>query len=364
MRVDAETLDQVSDRFFDAAIDPALWKGILEDLAVASGSFGANIVPVGPTFAGIVAATDSLAPAMETYIGEEWYKRDFRAENAPLLRTEVAVEQDFASADHFASLDYYRSQEEFGLRWTAIMAMPAESGLVGFVLQRSIEQGPFERDEVALFRHVRRKLLASTLVMRELASARITGMSAGFETAGIACIFFDRAGRVTGLNERASGLLGSDLQVTDGYLRCRRPADSAALDERLRQVLGQGLSFAPGIADVIVVPRAERRPLVIRLQRVGGSAQELFGAAAAMALIEDPELARPLDTALLITVFDLTPREAEIAGLMAAGTGLVGIGEHLAITYDTVRTHARAIFRKTDTGSQGQLIALLSRFRF
>jgi len=363
MKVDAETLDLVSDRFLDAAIDPTLWKGVLEDLTLASGSFGANIVPVGPTFSGIVAATDSLAPAMEAYIGDEWYKRDFRATNVPLLLgSEVVVEQDFATPDHFSSLDYYRSQERFGLRWTAIMAMPADSGIVGFVLQRRIAEGPFERDEVALFRRVRRKLLASTMVMRELASARTIGMSAAFETAGVACIFFDRRGKVSGLNDRASRLLGAELQVTDGHLRCRRPADSVALDERLRQLLGQGLSFVPGTPDIIVVPRADRRPLVIRLQRVGGAAQELFGAAA-MALIEDPELVRPPDAALLIATFDLTPREAEIACLMASGTGLVGIGEHLAITYETIRTHARAIFRKTDTGSQGQLIALLARFR-
>ncbi|KKB85045.1 hypothetical protein VW29_07740 [Devosia limi DSM 17137] len=364
MKVDAETLDLVSDRFLEAAIDPTLWKDVLEDLAVASGAFGVNIVPIGPVFSGIVATTDSLAPAMELYIGDEWYKRDFRVENAPLLSAEVAVEQDFATAEHFSSLDYYRAQEKFGLRWTAIMAMPADSGLVSFVLQRRIDQGPFEREEVALFRHVRRKLLASTLVMRELAGARIAGLSAGFETAGIACISFDRAGKVAGCNERASRLLGADLQITAGHLRCRRPADSAAFNERLRQVLGQGPSFVPGVADVIVVPRPDRRPLVIRLQRVGGGAQELFGAAAAVALIEDPEQARPIDTALLVTVFDLTPREAEIACMMASGAGLVGIGLHLDITYDTVRTHARAIFRKTDTGSQGQLIALLARFRF
>jgi DNA-binding CsgD family transcriptional regulator len=365
MRIDAEALDKVSDEFLNAAIDPSLWQGTVEKLAVASGAFGMNIVPIVGRFRETVIATDSLGEAMNAYFGEEWHTRDFRADHlaSHIKRSGVVVEQDFASAEDFERLDYYRSMAQFGLRWTALMTVSSGDDLVAFVMQRKIEQGPFEADEVALFRKVRQKLMISASVMKGVSDARAGGISEAFNTANVGCIFFDRTGKVVGVNEKARTFLGVHLQVTNGRLRSSRSNETADLNSRLNSVLHGGISFRADMSDVVLVTRGDKRPLVVRMQRLAGNILDLFGNCVAMALIADLDERLPPNLSLLCKLFDLTPREAEIASMMAVGGSLVEIGEGLGISYQTIRTHVQGIYRKTDTGSQGLLVALLNNIR-
>lgn len=58
--------------------------------------------------------------------------------------------------------------------------------------------------------------------------------------------------------------------------------------------------------------------------------------------------------------FALTPAEARLAALLATGCSLEDAGDALGITRETARSRIKAIFQKTDTNRQGQLVALLA----
>lgn len=58
--------------------------------------------------------------------------------------------------------------------------------------------------------------------------------------------------------------------------------------------------------------------------------------------------------------FGLTAAEAELANLLAQGMSLQDVSEHLSISIWTARSHLNAIFQKTDTHRQGELIALIN----
>ena len=323
-----------------------------------------NIVPILGRLHETVIATDSLAPAMDAYFGEEWDKRDFRAQHVPLLhRSGVLIEQDYASEEHFAQLEYYRSQLQFDLRWTAMLGFGSGQNFAAFVLQRRVADGAFEREEVAVFRKIRQKLLIAAAIMGSIADARAMGMSSAFETAQMGCIFFDWLGRVTLVNDKARGFLGDDLQVGEGRLRAKRPEETAQINRRLKTVLRDAVSFDKDSSDVILVSRPDRRPLILRMQRLSNTIQDIFGGFSVMALIEDPDETRPIGRSTLSIMFDLTAREAEVATLLANGAGLVEIGEKLNITYETVRSFIRAIYRKTETNNQRQLSSLLGKIR-
>jgi DNA-binding CsgD family transcriptional regulator len=62
---------------------------------------------------------------------------------------------------------------------------------------------------------------------------------------------------------------------------------------------------------------------------------------------------------LLMDVFGLTLREAEIAARLAHGEVLNDIAAGLAIRYTTARVHLRSIFTKVQVNSQAQLVAML-----
>ena len=63
----------------------------------------------------------------------------------------------------------------------------------------------------------------------------------------------------------------------------------------------------------------------------------------------------------LVELFDLTPREAEIAALIGEGLTPELVADNLRITIYTVRQHLKAVFSKMGTARQSELVAIVSR---
>lgn len=57
--------------------------------------------------------------------------------------------------------------------------------------------------------------------------------------------------------------------------------------------------------------------------------------------------------------FHLTPREADVAELLARGADPACIARTLGISLDTVRTHLKHVYRKTNTHSQCDVVRLM-----
>lgn len=68
-----------------------------------------------------------------------------------------------------------------------------------------------------------------------------------------------------------------------------------------------------------------------------------------------------LPSPLLAELFQLSPAEHRLAELLAQGLTLEGCAARLNVSINTVRTQLRALFRKTGTTRQAQLINLFTR---
>jgi DNA-binding CsgD family transcriptional regulator len=78
--------------------------------------------------------------------------------------------------------------------------------------------------------------------------------------------------------------------------------------------------------------------------------------------IEDPALGDEAQlNDMLIRFYRLTPAETRVAIMLAAGRGTVGTSQHLAVSENTVKTHAKRIYEKMGLKSQGELAHLLGR---
>jgi DNA-binding CsgD family transcriptional regulator len=64
---------------------------------------------------------------------------------------------------------------------------------------------------------------------------------------------------------------------------------------------------------------------------------------------------------LLVKAYGLTSAEARLAGRLATGTSLEAAADELGVTVGTARNPLKAIFIKTETHRQGELVALLSK---
>ena len=60
-------------------------------------------------------------------------------------------------------------------------------------------------------------------------------------------------------------------------------------------------------------------------------------------------------------IFRLTPAEARLAARLACGESLEEASERLAVSLGTARNQLKAIFTKTETNRQAELVALLWR---
>lgn len=78
-----------------------------------------------------------------------------------------------------------------------------------------------------------------------------------------------------------------------------------------------------------------------------------------MLLFYHPGSAPPIDSGLLYAVFGLTPAECRIATLLAEGLSLKQIAQVQGTQHETVRKQLRAIYQKTSTNRQPELIRLL-----
>lgn len=59
--------------------------------------------------------------------------------------------------------------------------------------------------------------------------------------------------------------------------------------------------------------------------------------------------------------FGLTTAEARLASAIGNGASLDIAADALGISYETARCQLKAIFSKTDTHRQGELVSLISR---
>lgn len=82
---------------------------------------------------------------------------------------------------------------------------------------------------------------------------------------------------------------------------------------------------------------------------------------AACVFVNDPDTAVRVPRDMLISLFGLTAREAQLAELLASGLGLDAAAEQLGITRESARTYLKRVLGKTRTRRQSELVSLLVR---
>jgi DNA-binding CsgD family transcriptional regulator len=79
-----------------------------------------------------------------------------------------------------------------------------------------------------------------------------------------------------------------------------------------------------------------------------------------MTVIIDPEAATAPSSEMLQALYGLTKAEACLARRLVMGDRLEDYAHHAGISMNTARTHLKAVFAKTDTDRQADLIRLLA----
>jgi DNA-binding CsgD family transcriptional regulator/uncharacterized protein YhfF len=180
--------------------------------------------------------------------------------------------------------------------------------------------------------------------------------------------------RVGFTNPTAEALLrvGDGLRLKNGHLATRWPADESALAAAVSVACNRTDQTAqasdsappsPRAGDLIRIFRDDIQPpyrVSIFPLKPGHAVCGLASASQAVLFVDDPDQdAVPAPAGLFSRAFQLTPAEARLAVHLTSGSSLSDAADVLHVTYNTVRAQLRAIFDKTATHRQTELVRLL-----
>ncbi len=170
-------------------------------------------------------------------------------------------------------------------------------------------------------------------------------------------IALDREGFVAEVNAAAEAIFDSDIRIRDRRLFVRDQESRAVLKDATDQL--KVLELDPSAFEPVIVPRMDKLPVIVRIWPFESSAQEVRALLTLNAL--GPRPSPP--AAILAKAFRLTPSEAKLACVIARGASPEIAARELGISRETARNQLKAVFAKTDTHRQAELVALLSQVR-
>jgi DNA-binding CsgD family transcriptional regulator len=176
-----------------------------------------------------------------------------------------------------------------------------------------------------------------------------------FDRMGCGGIILSTTGHILAINTSAQLILQRMFELDE--------AATAALSGSGREVIKQLLSRGRTRVSLdnenwILIGRSAQRPLIMNCVPVPVLSDD--GPHSVLLLIDLDATPLP-STSCLEQIFGLTRAEARLTLLLVSGKTLNEVAEMLNLSVATVRTQLRAVFEKTHTHRQAELVVLVSR---
>jgi DNA-binding CsgD family transcriptional regulator len=356
----------------EAALDPRLWPDVA---ALMSGLF----INARVTFGVIDTLLNAAALDVETSsrINQKLFReRYLTAETNPGIRFAATTpsltirdrEQEVSDRD-LVKLEFYNDIMRPAGFWHAITLniYRDERYLSPLGILRSQSEGPFTDAERRTLRSLAPHLNRAIRVMLRIkeSEARADASSEIIDRLSVGVVLTDASGTVAEINRMAGSIIdeADGLMIRDGVLRAANRRDDLRLARYIFEAAGGHTAtqlLCPSAVMRLSRPSLRRPlPLVIGPTR---HANALIGRSRAVSVMfTDPEQAPEADAALLARLYGLTPREAAVAALLLSGESPAAVAADLAMTMNTVRTHIRHIFEKTEVDRLSEFVRLVLR---
>ncbi len=225
--------------------------------------------------------------------------------------------------------------------------------------------GAFASNEVRLMESMVSHVATAIELQHRVSAAehRADGLASVIEKMADGAIVLDETQQPLLFNARAVEILDQNdgLLLGRGGLR----AATASLTEQLQDAITVVGTSPTSDGRRVYLPRPSTRlPLLLHIAPIWRlhASEPGLRAPRTVIFIREPDAALKIDTSALGDVFRLTPRESEIAALVAGGINVENIAERFDLTTGTVRFNLKRIFDKTGVRTQAALGALVRNF--
>jgi DNA-binding CsgD family transcriptional regulator/PAS domain-containing protein len=368
---DDERLSQLIGDIHDAALDPGLWRAVLEKMARFAGGSAAGLLSKD--------SVSKIGNAHYHFGVEDRYIRLYRETYwkfdplAPLLFFdvgEVTGRLDYLADEEFLESRFHKEWAE-PQGWidsaNAVLQKSVTSCAILSVM-RNREEGTVDDEMRRRMRlvvpHVRRAVLIGKAI--ELKIAEATSLADTLDGIGAGMFLINAAGRIVHANAAGHAILatGHVLRAAGGYL----VAADAEADRTLRDAFatargGDAALGTKGIA--LPLPGQDGKHYVAHVLSLGCGARRRAGAtymAAAALFVHKAAFDTPSPPEIIAKTYRLTPSELRVLLAVVEVGGVPDVAEALGVAETTVRFHLRQLFEKTSTCRQADLVKLVAGF--
>jgi DNA-binding NarL/FixJ family response regulator len=221
--------------------------------------------------------------------------------------------------------------------------------------------GRFGNDETVLLERIMPHLHKAMKIYRRISELKCEheGLVGTFDRFPLAIALVQSPARLVCFNRRAKELLEAADGLTLGQdgLCAATSQETGALREAIANALaGAARQSCDGTGAVSISRPSGRKPLsvlVLPIPTKGGT-RGVHAPVAAL-FVADPEFRHKANDSDLRKFWQLTKNEARVASLIAQGQNVESIAKEMGIMPNTIRTHLKHIFDKTQTEGQVEL---------
>ena len=209
--------------------------------------------------------------------------------------------------------------------------------------------------------HMRRAIAINSMV--DKSNLALSLFRKVLDTLSVAVCVVSTGGKLAFVNSKAEALFtaGTLLRKMNGKLATARiDITGTALDDAIaRGIKGDTALGISGIGVPLVSLDGERAAAYVLPIR-GDDIRSQMGDGHAVVFIAQRGEQQPMAVEILRTLFDLTPMEAKVAYATSLGGNPKSIATAHGIAIDTVRTHLKRIYVKTDVTDKTALAARIN----
>lgn len=354
--------EAIVDQIYEAAFVPDSWEAVLETTSRLSDSVGGAIFSFSQGAPLRGRTVEQLKPLLSDFIADDMWKLcDSVSRMNDIRPASFVTIDDFLSAEEIEHDPIRVRLRAMGIGCGLCSVIPLPSGdTVSFVYPRALARGSYKQAEIGVLDELRPHLGRAALVASQLGLEQARNAVSLMEKLGLPSAVLTAGGRVIATNALLDGLPGIFMARAHGALAL--PTSKA--DALLQAAFAELRSGHAATRSIPVPPDADRPPIIVHVLPLRRTARDIFPSGDVLIAATEmrPGTQEP-PASVLMGLFDLTPAEAQLALALTRGRTLQEAAMQQGIRIKTARTYLAQIFRKTGTGQQSQLVALLAAAR-
>jgi DNA-binding CsgD family transcriptional regulator len=242
-----------------------------------------------------------------------------------------------------------------------------DSHRAGIAILRDEKAGVWGEGELRVINEILPHLRRALNIHSEFTYLRLKqdALLKGLDRLVIGLILYDSNARPVYINPTARAIIESHpgMQLQDDDLILINAEDEKNLRKTIidTAAIDPDDSWKQSVAIGITHPDVEAPlPILVTPMHANLITSDLdYDGAKVAVFISDPNLQQPISIDNLVSVYSLTPSEAQVAISLANGHSIDEIAESSYHSAHTIRSQLKSVFRKTGVSRQSELIKLL-----